>query len=170
MNSKKIIVALDCDNLKYAVNVVKTLKQEAFAFKIGYEFFFNFGLDGYNSIKKENIKIFLDLKLNDIPNTVKQGIAAISKLEPYFTTIHISGGDEMQKTAFLWKGKVKLLGVSILTSFNDEDLKDFLSEPKITEDKSIVTNDKLETNIDQNKISQLSNSIKLTSLAKRVSE
>jgi pyruvate dehydrogenase E2 component (dihydrolipoamide acetyltransferase) len=54
--------------------------------------------------------------------------------------------------------------------FNDEDLKDFLSEPKITEDKSIVTNDKLETNIDQNKISQLSNSIKLTSLAKRVSE
>tara|TARA_B110000444_G_scaffold118828_1_gene111737 strand:- start:887 stop:2164 length:1278 start_codon:yes stop_codon:yes gene_type:complete len=60
--------------------------------------------------------------------------------------------------------------ISESKSFNDEDLKDFLSEPKITEDKSIVTNDKLETNIDQNKISQLSNNIKLTSLAKRVSE
>ena len=60
--------------------------------------------------------------------------------------------------------------ISESKSFNDEDLKDFLSEPKITEDKSIVTNDKLETNIDQNKISQLSSSIKLTSLAKRVSE
>ena len=60
--------------------------------------------------------------------------------------------------------------ISESKNFNDEDLKDFLSEPKITEDKSIVTNDKLETNIDQNKISQLSNSIKLTSLAKRVSE
>jgi len=44
MISKKIIVALDCDNLKYALNIVKTLKKEAFAFKIGYEFFFNFGL------------------------------------------------------------------------------------------------------------------------------
>ena len=60
--------------------------------------------------------------------------------------------------------------ISESKSFNDEDLKDFLSEPKITEDKSIVTIDKLETNIDQNKISQLSNNIKLTSLAKRVSE
>ena len=60
--------------------------------------------------------------------------------------------------------------ISESKSFNDEDLKDFLSEPKITEDKSIVINDKLETNIDQNKISQLSNNIKLTSLAKRVSE
>ena len=60
--------------------------------------------------------------------------------------------------------------ISESKSFNDEDLKDFLSEPKITEDKSIVTNDKLETIIDQNKISQLSNNIKLTSLAKRVSE
>ena len=60
--------------------------------------------------------------------------------------------------------------ISESKSFNDEDLKDFLSDPKITEDKSIVTNDKLETNIDQNKISQLSNNIKLTSLAKRVSE
>ena len=60
--------------------------------------------------------------------------------------------------------------ISESKSFNDEDLKDFLSDPKITEDKSIVINDKLETNIDQNKISQLSNNIKLTSLAKRVSE
>ena len=60
--------------------------------------------------------------------------------------------------------------ISESKSFNDEDLKDFLSDPKITEDKSIETNDKPETNIDQNKISQLSNSIKLTSLARRVSE
>ena len=60
--------------------------------------------------------------------------------------------------------------ISESKSFNDEDLKDFLSNSKITEDKSIETTDKLEINIDQNKISQLSNSVKLTSLARRVSE
>ena len=108
MNSKKIIVALDCDDLKYAVNIIKALKNEAFAFKIGYEFFFNFGLKGYKAIEKENIRIFLDLKLHDIPNTIKKGIYAIAKLNPYFTTIHISGGDEMQKAANSSKLKTKI--------------------------------------------------------------
>ena len=60
--------------------------------------------------------------------------------------------------------------ISESKSFNDEDLKDFLSNSKTTEDKSIETTDKLEINTDQNKISQLSNSVKLTSLARRVSE
>jgi len=52
-----------------------------------WKFFFNFGIKGYQLVQKENIKIFLDLKLHDIPNTVKNGIEAISKLKPYFTTI-----------------------------------------------------------------------------------
>ena len=46
-------------------------------------------------------KIFLDLKLHDIPNTIKNGIKAIEKLGPILTTIHISGGDEMQKISLL---------------------------------------------------------------------
>ena len=71
--------------------------------KIGYEFFLNFGLSGYNDIKKICSKIFLDLKLHDIPNTVESGIKAIEKLEPILTTIHISGGDEMQKISILKK-------------------------------------------------------------------
>jgi len=58
MIQRKNIVALDSDNLKYAIHIVKTLKQDAFAFKIGYEFFFNFGLEGYKAIQKENIRIF----------------------------------------------------------------------------------------------------------------
>ena len=87
MNNKKIIIALDSDNFKDITNLVKLLKEEAFAFKIGYQFFFNFGLVGYNLIKQQNIKIFLDLKLHDIPNTVENGIKIISSnLKPYFTT------------------------------------------------------------------------------------
>jgi len=137
MISKKIIVALDCDNLKYALNIVKTLKKEAFAFKIGYEFFFNFGLEGYKTIQKENIKIFLDLKLHDIPNTVKKGVFAISKLNPYFTTIHLSGGDEMQRAASISKKKTKILGVSILTSLNSEQTQKFYFNKNI---QGIVSN------------------------------
>ena len=118
MNKNKVIIALDNDNLNINLELIKELKNEAFAFKVGYEFFFNFGIIGYERIKKENIKIFLDLKLHDIPNTVKGGIAAISKLNPYFTTIHVSGGDEMQNAAILSKGNTKIIGVSILTSLD----------------------------------------------------
>ena len=125
MISSKIIVALDNNNLKKTVKLIRVLKKESFAFKIGYEFFFNFGLDGYKYIKKEKIKIFLDLKLHDIPNTVNKGIYALTKLNPYFTTIHISGGDEMQKAAMLSKRGIKVLGVSILTSLNDQQTKKY---------------------------------------------
>ena len=118
MNEKKIIVALDNNNLESTKSVVQKLKQEAFAFKIGYEFFLNFGLKGYEIIQKENVKIFLDLKLHDIPNTVKNGIQALSKLKPYFTTIHLSGGDEMQRAAVSKKNNTKIIGVTILTSLD----------------------------------------------------
>ena len=148
MISKKIIVALDCDNLKYAVNIIKTLKQEAFAFKIGYEFFFNFGLEGYKTIQKEKTKIFLDLKLHDIPNTVKKGIFAISKLNPYFTTIHLSGGDEMQIAASISKKKTKILGVSILTSLNSEQTQKFYFNKDIEGIVSNFTNYALNNKLD----------------------
>ena len=47
MGSKKVIVALDSDNLSNSINLVKSLKNEVYAFKLGYQFFFNFGLLGY---------------------------------------------------------------------------------------------------------------------------
>ena len=125
MSLKKIIVALDDNNILKTTNLVKNLKDETFAFKIGYEFFLNFGLEGYKSIQKENVKIFLDLKLHDIPNTVKKGVEAITKLNPYFTTIHLSGGDEMQIAANFSKKNTKILGVSILTSLNVEQTQKY---------------------------------------------
>ena len=145
---KKIIVALDCDNLKYALNIIKSLKQEAFAFKIGYEFFFNFGLEGYKAIQKEDIRIFLDLKLHDIPNTVKKGIIAISKLNPYFTTIHLSGGDEMQIAANTSKQKTKILGVSVLTSLSSEQTQKFYFNKNVESIVSNFANYALNNNLD----------------------
>ena len=131
MNDKKIIVALDGINLFDSKYLVDEIKNQVFAFKIGYDFFLNFGLDGYNQIKNKKVNIFLDLKLHDIPNTIKNGIEAIANLNPYFTTIHITGGDEMQKVANLSKKNVKVLGVSILTSIDSVQAEKYYSEKNI---------------------------------------
>ena len=106
--NKKIIVALDLDNINKAVKLVKELKKEVYAFKIGHEFFYNFGISGYKKIYNICPRIFLDLKLHDIPNTVQKGLKAISKLKPIFTTIHISGVDDMQKSSILKKIKKQI--------------------------------------------------------------
>jgi orotidine-5'-phosphate decarboxylase len=148
MNKKKIIVALDSNNINETLILIRKLKYEAFAFKIGYEFFFNFGLEGYLSVQKENIKIFLDLKLHDIPNTVKKGVEAISRLEPYFTTIHISGGDEMQNLANSSKNNTKILGVSILTSLNSVQTRKYYFNNDIEEIVSNFTHYALNNNLD----------------------
>ncbi len=130
--NKKVIVAIDSNNIKESISLVKKLKNEAFAFKIGYEFFLNFGIDGYKEIKNVCPKIFLDLKLHDIPNTVKNGIIALNKLRPIFTTIHICGGDEMQKASLIKsKNNTKILGVSVLTSLNSLQTKKYYNETNI---------------------------------------
>ena len=132
MLSKKIIVALDSNNLNKTIKLVKILKKEVYAFKIGYEFFFNFGLDGYKKIHSICPKIFLDLKLHDIPNTVKMGLESLAKIKPLFTTIHISGGDEMMKSSKIKIKNIKILGVSILTSLDNEQTKKYYNEENIT--------------------------------------
>ena len=130
--NKKIIVALDLDNIKKTIKIVKKLKKEVYAFKIGHEFFYNFGIKGYKEIYNIYPRIFLDLKLHDIPNTVQKGLKAISKLNPIFTTIHISGGDEMQKISALKNNKkTNILGVTVLTSLNEKQTLRYYKEKNV---------------------------------------
>ena len=130
--NKKVIVALDLDNINKATKLVKELKKEVYAFKIGHEFFYNFGIKGYKKIYEICPKIFLDLKLHDIPNTVEKGLKAISKLRPIFTTIHISGGDEMQKISALKNNKkTNILGVTVLTSLDEKQTLKYYKEKNV---------------------------------------
>jgi len=130
--NKKIIVALDLDNIKKAVKLVNELKNEVYAFKIGHEFFYNFGIKGYKEIYNICPKIFLDLKLHDIPNTVQKGLKAILKLNPIFTTIHICGGDEMQKLSVLKNNKKTfILGVTVLTSLDEKQTLKYYKEKNV---------------------------------------
>ena len=132
MHSKKIIVALDSNNFNEIERLVKSLKKEVCAFKIGYQFFFNFGLIGYKKIYSICPKIFLDLKLHDIPNTVEKGLEALVKMRPIFTTIHISGGDEMMEATRLIKKNTKILGVSILTSMDNKQTLKYYNQKKVS--------------------------------------
>ncbi|MDC1047472.1 orotidine-5'-phosphate decarboxylase [Alphaproteobacteria bacterium] len=131
--NKKIIVALDIDEIDKALKLVKEIKKEVYAFKIGHEFFYNFGIRGYKKIYNICPKIFLDLKLHDIPNTVQKGLKAMLKLKPIFTTIHISGGDDMQKKSVLKNNKkTNILGVTILTSLDEKQTLKYYKEKNVS--------------------------------------
>ena len=132
MKSRKIIVALDSNNLNKTIKLVKILKKDVYAFKIGYQFFYNFGLEGYKKVYSICPKIFLDLKLHDIPNTVEKGLEALIKLKPLFTTIHISGGDDMMIASTANKKNTMILGVSILTSLDSEQTKKYYSQKNVS--------------------------------------
>ena len=124
MKTNKVIVALDSNNIRKTISLVSILKNEVFAFKLGYEFFYNYGVEGYKAIYKISPKIFLDLKLHDIPNTVQNGMIAINKMKPLLTTIHISGGEDMMSASFIKRKFTKILGVTVLTSFNERGIKE----------------------------------------------
>ena len=146
--SKKVFVALDSNNFEEINKLVDTIKNYIFGVKIGYEFFFNFGLVGYKKIQKKKINIFLDLKLHDIPNSVKKGIQAIKLLKPKFTTVHISGGDQMLKSTNLKNNKTKIIGVSALTSLNDKQVNKYYLRKNVNKLVSDFTYFALENKLD----------------------
>ena len=132
MKSRRIIVALDSNNLNETIKLVKILKRDVYAFKIVYQFFYNFGLEGYKKVYTICPKIFLDLKLHDIPNTVERGLEALIKMKPLFTTIHISGGDDMMIASTTHKKNTMILGVSILTSLDSHQTKKYYSQKSVS--------------------------------------
>jgi orotidine-5'-phosphate decarboxylase len=90
---------------------------------LGLEFFLTFGHDGVRAIKSEtDADIFLDLKLHDIPHTVKGAATAVAALTPRFLTVHASGGSAMIAAAVGAAPQTDITAVTILTSLSEEDL------------------------------------------------
>jgi orotidine-5'-phosphate decarboxylase len=135
INAKQIICALDFDNFSKAESFIKAIEYDI-VYKVGMEFFFRFGIDGIRKIcnTKKNIKLFLDLKLHDIPNTVERAIyPLITSVRPYMLTLHVAGGKKMLENAVSAATKASkninlqkplLLGVTVLTSLNNKDLEE----------------------------------------------
>ena len=149
MNSKsKIIVALDSNNFTKIKKLLKKISNDIYGVKVGYQFFYNFNQKGYNLLKENKLKIFLDLKLHDIPNTVSMGIKALLKHKPDMLTVHISGGEEMIKAAKKITKNIKLIGVSALTSLNKKDINQIYNRKDINKFIISMTKIALKANAD----------------------
>ena len=122
--SKKIFVACDTTNILKVKKIIKHTQTRKL--KIGYKFGLEFlnSKNGRSFISKlKNKIIFFDLKLNDIPNTCMSTVKAIKDLKINYLTIHINSGLDALKAVKKVSGKIKIVGVSTLTSLNDEKLK-----------------------------------------------
>ena len=114
---KNIFVALDFSNFEQAISVANLVKDHAAGLKITNELFAICGKEGIKKLSDFGLEIFLDLKLHDVPNTVKKTVSSISSLKTVnYLTIHTSGGDEMIKAAKQAAKGLELLGVTVLTS------------------------------------------------------
>ncbi len=128
MSNSPIIVALDDVDIEKLLKLSESISDYVYSFKLGLEFFSKYGPEGVLQFTNRGYKVFLDLKLHDIPNTIYRSVSELCKLNIDMLTIHLSGGLEMLKAAKRARDEtdknVKLLGVTVLTSLNNSDLKE----------------------------------------------
>ena len=123
MTDPKIIVAIDTYDPEEANAILDQLNPDLCKIKIGSVVFNSVGRPFLKEASSRGFKIFLDLKLHDIPNTVHEAILGFHDCDIDMLTVHLSGGEKMLKKAML-AGKsinAKVIGVSILTSLEDSD-------------------------------------------------
>ena len=123
MTDPRIIVAIDTYDLEEANAILDQLDPDLCKIKIGSVVFNSLGKSFLKEVSSRGFKIFLDLKLHDIPNTVYEAILGFHDCAIDMLTVHLSGGEEMLKKAML-AGKsinAKVIGVSILTSLEESD-------------------------------------------------
>ncbi len=127
----KTYCAIDTIDVGAAARLIDRLQGAVGGIKLGLEFFTAHGPDMLRRLVNRDIRLFLDLKLHDIPNTVAGAVRAVAKLQPDLLTIHASGGPAMMRAAraaaeeAAAKGGTRrpnLLGVTVLTSLDQSDL------------------------------------------------
>ena len=119
-----VIIALDFENKERTLDFLKKFKNEKLFVKVGMELFYIEGPSIIKEIKDLGHKIFLDLKLHDIPNTVKGGMKSLAKLGVDMVNVHAAGGIKMMQAAYdAFEGvenKPKIIAVTQLTSTSKE--------------------------------------------------
>ena len=123
MTDPRIIVAIDTFDLKQANAILDQLNPNICLVKIGSVIFNALGKTFLKHVSSRGFKIFLDLKLHDIPNTVYETIIGFNDCKIDMLTVHLSGGEEMLNKAMLAAKSInaKVIGVSILTSLDEKD-------------------------------------------------
>jgi len=120
----KIIVALDVATKKEAAALVEELREQISFFKIGLQLYTSEGPEIVCAVLSTGAKVWLDLKLHDIPNTVARAVESAGNLGVQMLTIHLSGGSEMIRAATAARANnISILGVTVLTSANEQTLR-----------------------------------------------
>ena len=128
----RLIFALDVNSRPEADALVKALVGHVGLFKIGLELFSAEGPSIVRSVSDAGGRVFLDLKLHDIPTTVERAAGMASRMQVRFLTVHASGGKRMLEAACrgaregagTGREAAKILAVTVLTSMDDSDLRD----------------------------------------------
>ena len=134
MNKKKIFIAVDTNKISRAKKIIRDTqtKKIKVGYKFGLEFFYS--KDGRKFLSKlKNQTIFLDLKLNDIPNTVSSALKSLKNLKIAYLTVHLSSGLNALKELKKESKNIKIAGVTTLTSLNNKDLKEIGFNKKVNE-------------------------------------
>ncbi len=126
-----IFCALDTPDVEKAVSLAKKLTGSIGGAKLGMEFFYANGIEGYRAVQDAGLPIFLDLKLHDISNTVAKAVHSLMPLAPKIMTVHTQGGSGMMRAASeaateaarqCGVDRPLMVGVTILTSLDQSDL------------------------------------------------
>lgn len=121
---ERVIVALDVPDLKSAGTFLDRLEGQPAFYKVGLELFVAEGVRAIEAVRSRGGKVFLDLKLHDIPETVARAVTSAMSLGAELMTLHTAGGLAMMKRAEqAAQGRAKLLGVTVLTSLAEDDLR-----------------------------------------------
>src|SRR5881398_3912127 len=123
MTQDKIIVALDVPTKEKALGLVRQLRDQISFFKIGLQLYTAEGPEIVRAVLSTGAKVWLDLKLYDIPNTVARAVESASHIGVHMLTIHLSGGGEMIRAATAARANsMSILGVTVLTSATEQTL------------------------------------------------
>lgn len=120
---KRLIVALDFPSMEEALGIARPMVEEVAGFKVGLELITSIGPGAVETIAGLGKPVFADMKLHDIPHTVAGATRAIAAAGARWVTTHASGGREMLEAAVAGMGGNGVLAVTVLTSFDEADLK-----------------------------------------------
>jgi orotidine-5'-phosphate decarboxylase len=122
--AERVIVALDVPDRAGLASFLDRLEGQARYCKVGLELFVAEGAAAVEAVQRRGAKVFLDLKLHDIPETVARAVANAASLGAELLTVHTAGGGEMMRRAVTAaQGKPGILGVTVLTSLSEDDLR-----------------------------------------------
>lgn len=139
---KRLIVALDFATMAEVKNLVESLGDAVTYYKVGMQLFYAVGMECLHYLREKNKEVFLDLKMHDIPNTVAEGAASLTRLGVAMINVQASGGPAMMRAAAeqvaataasLAIPRPKLIAVTVLTSMNDSEWASLRSAATISD-------------------------------------